>query len=90
MGSVLAGVGDGNATRDVVDALAEAVKKGVVFVRTTRVGGGIVRRNIELNDDSIGFVAALEPNPQKARVVLRMALTKTHDAKELQRIFEQY
>jgi L-asparaginase len=89
-GIVLAGVGDGNATKDVIDALAEAVKKGVVVVRSTRVGGGIVRRNIELNDDALGFVAALELNPQKARVLLRMALTKTHDSKEIQRYFEQY
>jgi L-asparaginase len=89
-GIVLAGVGDGNATKDVVDALAEAVKKGVVVVRSTRVGGGIVRRNIELNDDALGFVAALELNPQKARVLLRMALTKTQDSKEIQRYFEQY
>jgi L-asparaginase len=89
-GIVLAGVGDGNATKDVIDALAEAVKKGVVVVRSTRTGSGIVRRNIELNDDTLGFVAALELNPQKARVLLRMALTKTQDSKEIQRFFELY
>lgn len=89
-GIVLAGVGDGNATKDVIDALAEAVKRGVVVVRSTRTGSGIVRRNIELNDDALGFVAALELNPQKARILLRMALTKTHDVKEVQRYFEQY
>ncbi len=89
-GIVLAGVGDGNATKDVIDALAAAAKQGVVVVRSTRTGSGIVRRNIELNDDALGFVAALELNPQKARVLLRMALTKTHDVKEIQRYFEQY
>ena len=89
-GIVLAGVGDGNGTKDLIDALADAVKKGVVVVRSTRTGSGIVRRNIELNDDALGFVAALELNPQKARVLLRMALTKTSDTKEVQRFFEQY
>ena len=61
-GIVLAGVGDGNATKDMIDALAEAAKKGVVVVRSSRVGSGIVRRNIELNDDAMGFVAAMELN----------------------------
>jgi L-asparaginase len=89
-GIVLAGVGDGNATAPMIEALAEAVKQGVVVVRSTRVGSGIVRRNIELNDDKLGFVAAMELNPHKARVLLRMALTKTSDPREIQRMFEQY
>ncbi len=88
-GIVLAGVGDGNATKPMIDALAEAAKAGVVVVRATRVGSGIVRRNIEVNDDQLGFVAALELNPQKARVLLRLALTKTKDVQEIQRIFEE-
>jgi L-asparaginase len=87
---VLAGVGDGNAAKDMIDALAEAARKGIVVVRSTRVGSGIVRRNIELDDDALGFAVALELNPQKARVLLRMALTKTGDIREIQRIFEQY
>jgi L-asparaginase len=89
-GIVLAGVGDGNATAPMIEALAEAAKSGVVVVRSTRVGSGIVRRNIELNDDKLGFVAAMEMNPQKARVLLRMALTKTSDPREVQRIFTEY
>jgi L-asparaginase len=89
-GIVLAGVGDGNATAPLIEALVEAARHGVVVVRSTRVGSGMVRRNIELNDDRLGFVAAMEHNPQKARVLLRMALTKTSDVKEVQRMFEQY
>jgi L-asparaginase len=49
-----------------------------------------VRRNIELNDDSLGFVTAMELNPQKARILLRMALTKSSDPKTIQRFFEEY
>ena len=89
-GIVLAGVGDGNATKDMIDALAAAAKKGVVVVRSSRVGSGIVRRNIELNDDSLGFVSAMELNPQKARILLRLALSKTSDVKTIQRYFEEY
>jgi len=33
-------------------------------------------------------VPALELNPQKARILLRMALTKPHDSKEMQRLFQ--
>jgi L-asparaginase len=89
-GIVLAGVGDGNATKDMIGALSEAAKKGVVVVRGTRVGSGIVRRNIELDDDALGFVSAMELNPQKARILLRLALTKTKDAREIQRMFGEY
>jgi L-asparaginase len=89
-GLVLAGVGDGNATQPMIEALAEAAKKGIVVVRSTRVGSGIVRRNIELNDDTLGFVAAMELNPQKARILLRMGLTKTKDVIQIQRYFTEY
>jgi L-asparaginase len=89
-GIVLAGVGDGNATQEMIGALADAAKQGVVVVRSSRVGSGIVRRNIELDDDKLGFVAAMDLNPQKARVLLRMALTKTKDVKTIQRYFEEY
>jgi len=89
-GIVLAGVGDGNATAPMIDALAAAAKKGVVVVRSTRVGSGTVARNVELDDDKLGFVAALELNPQKARVLLQQALTRTSDVKAIQQYFEQY
>jgi|WetSurMetagenome_2_1015567.scaffolds.fasta_scaffold10740_5 L-asparaginase len=89
-GIVLAGVGDGNGTKPLIDALAEAAKQGVVVVRSSRVGSGIIRRNIELNDDVMGFVAAMEMNPWKARVLLRLGLTKTKDVKDIQRMFVEY
>jgi L-asparaginase len=89
-GIVLAGVGDGNATAPMIEALAAAAKKGVVVVRSTRVGTGTVARNVELDDDKLGFVAALELNPPKARVLLQQALTKTTDIKAIQKYFEEY
>jgi L-asparaginase len=89
-GIVLAGVGDGNGTKELMSALGEASKAGVVVVRSTRVGSGIVRRNIEVDDDALGFVAALELNPSKARILLRLALSKTKDKAQIQRYFEEY
>jgi L-asparaginase len=50
----------------------------------------MVRRNIELNDDALGFVAAMELNPQKARILLRMGLTKTKDVGKIQSYFNEY
>ncbi|HET9598236.1 MAG TPA: type II asparaginase [Anaeromyxobacteraceae bacterium] len=89
-GIVLAGVGDGNATAAMIDALAAAAKKGIVVVRSSRTGSGAVVRNVELDDDKLGFVAAMELNPQKARVLLQQALTKTKDVAAVQKMFEEY
>ena len=89
-GIVLAGVGDGNTTDAALAALQDAAKKGVAVVRSTRTGSGIVDRNVEVNDDKLGFIAAKELNPQKARVLLMVGLTKTKDINKLQEYFAQY
>src|SRR5262249_36879396 len=65
-GIVLAGVGDGNSTDAVIAALAEAAKKGVAVVRATRTGSGLVVRNVEVDDDKLGFITSMELSPQKA------------------------
>src|SRR5215468_9147029 len=90
-GIVHAGVGDGSLARPAVEpALVEARKKGVVIVRSSRVGNGIVARNGEAKDDDLDFVVSDTLNPQKARILLMLALTKTTDTKEIQRMFYTY
>ncbi len=89
-GIVLAGVGDGNATQAAIAGLRDAVKKGVAVVRSSRTNSGITDRNVELNDDELGTIASMELNPQKARVMLMLGLTKTNDPKKLQEYFYQY
>jgi L-asparaginase len=89
-GIVLAGVGDGNTTKPAIDALAEAAKQGVAVVRSSRTGSGLVVRNVEVDDDKLGFIAGMELNPQKARVLLMLGLTKTSDPKKLQEYFMEY
>jgi L-asparaginase len=89
-GIVYAGVGDGNPSELTEQALADARAKGVLIVRSARVGNGIVARNNEVNDDKRDFVVSDTLNPQKARILLTVALTKTRDTKELQRIFYEY
>ena len=89
-GIVLAGVGDGNATQTAVAGLQDAIRKGVAVVRSSRTNSGITDRNVELNDDEMGSIASMELNPQKARVLLMLGLTKTSDQKELQQFFYDY
>ena len=89
-GLVIAGVGDGNMTTQALDAVKRAIAKGVVVVRSTRVGDGIVRRNIEVEDDKLGTVASMELNPPKARVLLKLSLTQTSDPKKVQEFFNTY
>jgi L-asparaginase len=89
-GIVYAGVGDGNPSDLTEQALADARTKGILIVRSSRVGNGIVARNNEVNDDKRDFIVSDNLNPQKARILLTVALTKTKDSKEIQRIFYDY
>ena len=89
-GIVLAGVGDGNSTDIAIAALAEAATKGVAVVRATLTGSGLVVRNVEVDDDKLGFIVSMELNPQKARILLMLGLMKTRDPKQLQELFMKY
>lgn len=89
-GLVLAGVGDGNAGSLALRAAAEAAAAGIAVVRSSRTGGGVVERNIETDDDTSGFIAADELNPQKSRVLLMLGLTCTADPRVLQEYFFSY
>ena len=89
-GIIHAGVGDGSVHKDVMPALTDARKKGVIIVRSARVGSGIVARNGEANDDELDFVVSDTLNPQKARILLMLALTKTNSTKDIQRMFATY
>ena len=87
---VIAGVGNGNMTDPAVKSLEKAVKKGVVCVRSSRVPTGYIDRNVELDDDKLGFIASYQLSPQKSRVLLKVALLKTKDPKVIQEYFSKY
>lgn len=89
-GIVIAGVGNGNMNKVSLDAAARAAKKGVVVVRASRVVTGAVGRNVEVNDDEMNFVASDELNPQKARILLMLALLKPRTTAEIQNLFYTY
>ena len=89
-GIVIAGVGNGNLTEAAVKTLAKHAHNGIACVRASRVTTGRVGRNVELDDDKLGFVASMDLNPQKARVLLRLALLKQRTPADLQRLFNEY
>ena len=89
-GLVIAGVGDGNMTAAALAAATAAAQAGVAVVRSSRTGGGVIERNIEIDDDRLGLIAAEELNPQKARVLLMLGLTRTRDPRALQEFFQVY
>lgn len=88
-GIVLSGVGNGNASAPLLAALERASREGVVVVRASRTGRGLVDRNREVDDDKLGWIAARALTPQKARILLVLGLTRTRDLAELQRLFDE-
>ena len=89
-GIIIAGVGNGNMNKSGVDAATKAAKDGVVVVRSSRVPTGLVGRNVELDDDKLGFVASYELNPQKARVLLALALLENRSLADIQNLYDLY
>ncbi|MFP6216032.1 type II asparaginase [Helicobacter pylori] len=86
-GVVIAGVGNGNVSAGFLKAMQEASQMGVLIVRSSRVGSGGVILG-ELDDKA--FITSDNLNPQKARVLLQLALTKTNDKVKIQEMFEEY
>ena len=85
------GTGNGSVAARVVPALRELRSRGVQVIRSSHVNaGGFVLRNAEQPDDQYDWVVAHDLNPQKARILAAVAMTKTQDSKELQRIFWEY
>jgi L-asparaginase len=91
-GIVFAGTGNG-----ALSVFEETVLKEVaampaasrpVLVRSSRTGNGRVIATTEY--DALGIVPGDTLNPQKARILLMLALTKTNDTKEIRRIFSEY
>lgn len=87
---IQAGTGNGSVADRIVPVLQGLHAKGVQIIRASRVADGFVLRNSEQPDDKYDWVVAHDHKPQKARILAMLALTKTNDSKELQRIFWEY
>ena len=87
-GIVVGSMGPGAVGEQVNNALLDARKKGIIVVVTTRAGAGrIIRTSVYENE---GIVAGDNLSPQKARILLKLALTVTTDPEEIQKIFNAY
>ena len=88
-GIVYAGSGMGSIHKGAESALLKAMQRGAAVVRSTRVSEG---RVLAANPkwDEAGFICGGNLNPQKARILLQLALTETKDPARLQQIFDEY
>jgi L-asparaginase len=87
-GIVIAGMPPGRASPAQRTALVKAAQKGLLIVQCSRAGSGrIVQRS---EDRDAGFIPADNLNPQKARVLAMLALTRSNEPRELRRMFETY
>ncbi|HJZ70746.1 MAG TPA: asparaginase [Vicinamibacterales bacterium] len=105
-GIVIAGAGAGALSGTQREGELYAVRKGAIIVTTTRTGSGRIappRRNPGAAgqppaggttpltpEEQRRFVAGEDLLPVKARVLLMLALTKTSDPAEIQRMFTEY
>lgn len=89
-GVVWAGTGSGSLPKAIRPMASAMVKNGIAFVRSSRVSSGPIKRNDEVDDDAFGFITADSLNPQKARILLMLALTETKDPSEIQSFFDTH
>jgi len=96
-GIVMASVGRGGSTPGQRVALDEAREQGVVVVRSSRTGAGRVPVGSgpspaaeEGATTPAPILGADDLNPQKARILLMLALTRTRDGEELREIFRRW
>ncbi len=98
-GIVIAAAGAGSTTSAQREALQAALERGLPIVITTRTGGGRVPpRTPRAGEDDEPDDPRLSPlrieaddlAPLKARILLMLALTRTRDGAEIQRMFNEY
>ena len=87
-GLVLAGFGGGTFPPAVQEAGAAAVRDGIPVVMATRATAGRVVMTPQ--KENLGFIVCDNLLPQKARILLMLALSVTHDRKEIQRMFYEF
>ena len=87
-GIVSAGLAPGIPTPLERAALERARDAGIIIVQASRAGSGRVAPRRYLREAHM--VAADNLNPQKARILLMLALTRTREIGEIARMFDTY
>ena len=89
-GIIYAGTGNANIPDALLPALRAARGAGMHIVRASRTGGGSAVRNSDAADLTDGWIVADDQNPQKARLLLALALSRTRKVDELRSYFQRY
>lgn len=87
-GIVVEGTGAGSATSSQTEAIKRAQASGVVVVMTARTDGGRVQDTPRRREALI--VPGDNLKPEKARILLQLALTQSSDLANVTRIFNEY
>lgn len=87
---VHAGFGGGTVPEYLKAPLAELRARGVLLVRASRTGRGVVVRGGSVDDDALGWVVTDDQNPARARLLAALALTRSADPVAVQRVFLRY
>jgi L-asparaginase len=87
-GIVSAGFAPGSPTPEQRAAFERAAKAGIVIVQCSRAFSGRVAPRRRLRES--GIVAGEDFSPQKARILLMLALSTTSDIAAIQRAFQAY
>lgn len=88
-GIVIAGSGSGNYSKEWMEKVEELDRKGIIIVRSSRVGHGIVFDSPVFDPDRI-TIPSNTLTPQKARMLLMLCLTKTNDKQQIREWFGEY
>ena len=86
-GIILAGTGDGCFSTAWADAVCTLSQQGTVFVRSSRCTQSLVVRNLGMPDDELGTIPAGSLNPQKARILLSLALQQDFSFEQICSLF---
>ncbi len=91
-GIIIAGTGNGSFDKAILESVKNAVKKGIMVVRSSRVVSGKVSTQYvgTFDDSKLGTIVSDNLNPQKARILLMLALTATKDKNKIQEMFLTY
>ncbi len=87
-GIIVDGTGAGSVPNTLTDAIKKAQAAGVVIVATARTRGGRVQETPRRTEAKI--VPGDNLPPEKARILLQLALTQSTDLGVIQRFFDQY
>ena len=88
-GIVIVGSGNGNYSQKWLKAINELSEQGIIFVRASRVAQSIIFDD-HIFDPNHYCIPANTLTPQKARVLLMLALSQTQDREEIKAIFKEY